>query len=885
MSKVFLVDGNSIFFRAYHAISNLNRSDGMATNAIYGYLLALRNLLNEHQPREMVVAFDRPEKTFRSELYDAYKSNREAPPDDLIVQIPYIQNVTRFLGISSIDMPGFEADDLIGTMTSWLVNHNREVMIVSGDKDLLQLVSESVSLLRQTPNNKTVVYTPIELHERYGVSPRQFIDVLALMGDAVDNVPGVPGIGEKTASALVQQFGTLENLYDHLEQVSGIKRVENLVQNRDQAFLSQKLVTLRCDIPLDLSEETFHIRPPQVDALRNLYRELEFRSFFQELDQPAVDKEPVAYQTVDTLEQLDDVICQIKAKGICAFDTETTSLDSLRARLVGVSLSIASRQGWYIPFFPSSGNTIPRAEAGARLKEILESKTIIKIAHHSKFDRNILWQEGIRVEDPVEDTLIASNLIQPEVQSHKLDDLAERHLHMKMTPITDLIGKGKNQRSMADVEIAKVSDYACEDTDAAWRLWEYFQPQLQEDPLANLYRRVEIPLSRVLAGMERRGIQVNPDTLEEQSREVGDELARLEKAIHQSVGKEFNLNSPAQLAQILYDDLHLLSGRKRSTRADILESLAEDGVAIAQQILDYRHRQKIKSTYLDALRQQIRPETGRIHTSYHQAITNTGRISSSDPNLQNIPIRTDLGRRVRKAFVAKPGCRLLSLDYSQIELRIRAHVSFDPGLRLAFAAGEDIHQRTAAEVFGVSLGEVTPDMRRKAKEINFGLNYGMSPYGLARRLNLPDAEAARYIETYFSRYPNVRQYMEETIFFAQQHLYVLSLLGRKIPTEGIRDPNRNRQENARRAAINAPIQGSAADLLKVAMVQIDEALRHREDEASILLTVHDELVLEVREDLVEEIAGICREIMEHAMPLEVPLPVEVSVGANWAELK
>ncbi|MEW6238769.1 MAG: DNA polymerase I [Candidatus Omnitrophota bacterium] len=881
MSKVFLVDGSSVFFRSYHGIRDLRRSDGKAVNALYGYLLTIRSLLNEYKPEEMAVAFDLPDKTFRKEMYESYKANRAQPPDDLIAQIPWIKKATELLGITQFEAAGFEADDIIGTLAARFSQQGKESVIVSSDKDLLQLVNGGVSVLRQTLQGNQL-YTAKEVEERFGVKPEQMIDYLALTGDSSDNVPGVPGIGEKTAKDLIQQFGSLDNLYKNLNQLKGKKR-ENLLNHKDMAMLSQKLVTIHVNVPIDMGTDGVKIGAPDWEGLRAFYLEMEFRTFASELGGAPAKAEELRYETIRSFAELKEMIAQIKRRGACALDTETTSLDSLSARLVGFSFSVEERQGWYVPIGHSRGENLPREEAYSLLKEIVESDSIRKTGHNLKYDYHVLENEGFQLSGVKDDTLIASHLVQPERTTHKLDDLAIGQLGMKMTPISDLIGSGKNQGCMADVDIEKVSPYACEDADAAWRLNQKLAPRIEELGLARLYRGVEIPLMTVLAAMERRGIKVDPAILQEQSCELGAEMDRLAAEIFQSVGREFNLNSPMQLAEILYDDLQLLSGRKRSTRADILEKLADEGVPIAVKILEYRHRQKIKSTYLDALQQLIRPTTGRVHTTYNQTSANTGRISSSDPNLQNIPIRTDVGRRVRRAFVAKAGCLLLSLDYSQIELRILAHVSKDPGLLAAFAAGEDIHRRTAAEIFGAPLEQVTPDMRRKAKEINFGLNYGMSSYGLAKRLNIPENEAAACIEKYFKRYPAVQRYMDEIIAFAQEKSYVLTVLGRRISTPGLRDSNRMHQENAKRAAINAPIQGSSADLLKAAMVNVHRALNP--DEAAILLTVHDELILEVKEERAEAVNRLCRELMESALEISIPIPVECSIGSSWADLK
>ncbi|MBN2329707.1 MAG: DNA polymerase I [Candidatus Omnitrophica bacterium] len=891
MSEAFLVDGSSIFFRAFHAIRELRRSDGLATNALYGYISTLRSIMKEYNPTDMAVAFDLPEPTFRHKRYESYKGNRAAPPEELVDQIPLIKSVTEKMGIPQIEKAGYEADDLLGAMARRLAAAGGSVMLVSGDKDLFQLVSPSIRMLRLNPAGKNKIYGEAEVEERYGVPPSRIVDVFALMGDSSDNIPGVPGIGEKTAVALIQQYGSIESIYEHLDEIKGKKRQENLRENRDMAFLSRELILLATDLDLEWPDEFTRLRSVNVEELRRFFEEMEFRTFAADLprgDSPEAGPSSsleIHYQTVASIEDLRGLIENVKKKGACAVDTETTSLDALGARLVGVSISIEDGQGWYIPLGHHQGDNLPREQALALLREILESESIAKTGHNLKYDLHVLANEGVYLRGELDDTLIASYLSQPQRESRKLDDLAFKELGMEMTPISDLIGTGRNQKSMADVAIEQASPYACEDTDAAWRLKNLLIPKVNDLKMKFLYRQVEMPLLEVLAAMERKGIRVDPSALDRQSRELSGEMEALEQEIFQSVGREFNLNSPSQLAEILYDDLKILRGRKRSTRAGILENLAKEGAPIARQILDYRHRKKIQSTYLDALPKLIRPETGRVHTTYNQAVVNTGRISSTDPNLQNIPIRTDLGRRVRSAFISSEGFVLASLDYSQIELRILAHVSRDPGLRRAFSAGEDIHARTAAEVFGAALESVTPEMRRKAKEINFGLNYGMSPFGLAQRLGIENEEAASYIQTYFARYPLVQTYMDETTIFARDNLYVTTVLNRRIPAPGIRDSNRMRRENAQRAAINAPIQGSAADLMKKAMVDVSDELKKDADKASILLTVHDELVLEIREDAVDEICARCRRRMEDALEFSIPIPVEIAVGPSWADLK
>lgn len=888
MNKRFLIDGNSILFRSFHAIRDLRRSDGTPTNALYGYVMTLRNLVNDYSPSSMVVAFDRSEPTFRSELYPEYKANREAPPDELVQQIPMVKQATALMGFGLIEAAGYEADDLLGSMSVWLSARGEDSVIVTGDKDLMQLVNGSVSMLRFSPmkNQPNKMYRPEDVIERYGVEPERLLDVFALMGDSIDNIPGVKGIGEKTAIALIQEFGSLDSLYENLDKVSGKKRVENLINDKEKAFLSRELFKLKLDPPFDYDDALFAERAVDRPSAHAFFAEMEFRTFAQDYaEEKAYDAaEDMRYETVDTIEALNAMAQAIADAGVCAVDTETTSLDALGARMVGIAFSIERGQGWYVPFRHAEGRNLDLEEARPALKRILESDAVALYAHHFKYDLHILRNEGFEPKRIAGDTLIESYLVQPDRQSHKLDRLAELFAGMRMTPIADLIGDGKNQKSMTEVAISEASPYACEDVDACLRLHEHFAPQIKDCSMERLYHDVESPLVRVLNDMERQGILIDLDELSRQSAEIEQEIGELEEKIYASVGKRFNLNSPSQLAEILYDDLKLLSGRKKSTRADILDKLAAEGVEIAQAILDYRHRQKIKSTYLDALAKLIRPETGRVHTTFNQTVVNTGRISSSDPNLQNIPIRTELGRRVRRAFIARDGWKLAALDYSQIELRILAHVSKDPGLRGAFAQGEDIHRRTAAQIFGTALEDVSADQRRKAKEINFGLNYGMSPYGLARRIGVSDQEAADYIEAYFSQYPLVQRYMDETFAYANENLHVVTLLGRRVPTPGVRDANRMRRDNARRAAINGPIQGSAADMIKKAMVDVHREFESRDD-VKLLLTVHDELVIEAKDDVINEAAQRCREIMEAALPLDVPAPVEWATGQNWADAK
>ncbi|HPO08022.1 MAG TPA: DNA polymerase I [bacterium] len=895
MKTAYLVDGNSYFFRAFHGIGNLSRSsDGMPTGAVFGLVNSLRQMLRTYSPDALIVAWDSREPTFRHELDDSYKSNREATPEDLVVQIPYMRQALSAMGIPMIARPGYEADDILGTLADRLAREGWDVVIASGDKDLMQLVGKNIRVLRQHLNN-TKIYGEKEVRERYQVGPERLRDVFGLMGDTVDNIPGVPGIGEKTAVDLVVRFGSLESLYSNLDQVKGQKRRDSLREYREQAFRSRDLATICRDVPLELEEKSLAPPSPDTTELLRVYRELEFRTLARELEEQhatahVLDTEsrsaPTAanYEIVPSRDRLQTVVEEIRKSALVAVDTETTSLNTNIADLVGLSLSIRAGQAWYIPVAHRDGDCVPLSTVKELLGPLLADPRCRKCGQNLKFDYQILSRSGLTLAGIVHDSLVASYLCEPERSTRKLDVLAAEHLGMRMTPIEDLIGSGKKQKSFAEVPIERAGPYSCEDADAAFRLAGFYEERLHSLGLKRLYEEVEMPLVSVLAEMEMCGVKVDQGTLEEQSRELGTELESLEKEIYREAGREFNINSPSQLAAILYDEKRLLTGRKKSTRADILEQLASEGHKIAVLMMEYRQRAKLQSTYLEGLKELIDPQTGRVHTSYNQTIVNTGRISSSSPNLQNIPIRTPLGHRVRRAYVAEKGNLLLSADYSQIELRIMAHLSKDPGLLEAFGKGEDIHRRTAAEVFGVSLQDVSSDMRRKAKEINFGLNYGMSPYGLSQRLAIPVEEAKDYVERYFDRYPRVREHMDEIAHEAAKNGCVRTILGRRIPTPGLGDSNRARAENARRAAINAPIQGSAADLLKKAMVDCHRRLAGKP--VNMILTVHDELVFEVKESIVEETAQEVRETMETALAKEitVPTPVEVSWGNSWAEL-
>lgn len=881
---LYLIDASSFMYRSFHAVRGLTRSDGFPTNAIFGFFNMVRSLLNTHSPEYLALVFDLPDPTFRHEAFEAYKAQRKETPEDLVKQIPHIKQLSDLYGLSVLEKSGFEADDIIGTLATKAKGEGFRATIVTNDKDLMQLVCPEIGILHVHGQNSKA-YDEQSVQERYGVAPSQVVDLLGLMGDSSDNIPGVPGIGEKTAASLLQRFGTLDTVLEQTSTIEAKKVRENLQQYREQALLSRELATIRCDVPLDIALDDLRVREPDVPGLRSVLSQLEFTSWLKELPQDEIPvSTPKDYQTVDTLDKLTDLCSALKDSDGFAFDTETTGLDTHTADLVGMSFSCGKGGAWYAPVGHLHGTQLPLHTVREALKPVFEDATIPKAGHNLKFDLPVLEKVGIQVQGQLFDTLVAAYLIEGGEARKSLDHLAAQHFGWRMTPIEDLIGKGKNAVTMDLLDIRRVSEYASEDAEAAWLLWEHYQPLLKAEQMESLFRDVEMPLVQVLANMERIGVCVNVDELASQSAELERMMNVTARDIYRQAGVEFNLNSPKQLAEVLFDKMKLPKVSRTSTRADVLTRLAEQGFPIATTILEYRQIQKLKSTYLDALPNLVNPRTGRLHTSYNQTVTNTGRLSSSEPNLQNIPIRTEMGKRIRRAFVPSEGCVLLGADYSQIELRILAHVSEDPGLRTAFERGTDIHTHTASEVFEVPASEVTSELRRRAKEINFGLNYGMSPYGLSERLGISVPEAADYMDRYFARYPRVREYVDKTLEQARHLGYVSTLLGRKVKTPGLTDESRTTRDNASRAAINAPIQGSAADLLKVAMVRIPQRIREAGFEASMILTIHDELIFDCPEGECEGLSALVQREMESAMSLSVPIKVDLKVGENWAEL-
>jgi DNA polymerase-1 len=883
--RLYLIDGSSYIYRAYYAIRQLSNSKGQATNAVFGFTNMLLKVIREERPDHLAVIFDARGPTFRKELYPEYKANRAAMPEDLRPQIPLVKQVVEAFNLPALELAGYEADDIIATLARRFAREGMEVTVVTGDKDLMQIVSERIRLLDTMKDQITGL---AEVAARFGGTPDKVIEVQALAGDSSDNVPGVPGIGEKTARELILQFGSVENLLANIDQVSGKKRQENLRQFGEQALLSKKLVRLVDDLPLEVDYGNFVLSEPNGAALTTLFRELEFHKLLQEFstDERASGQ---GYQAVLTEAQLAELIAALEKADRFAFDTETTSLDPTLADLVGLSFAVRPGEAWYLPVghrYLGVPAQLDRKLVLEKLRPLLAGEKPEKIAQNAKYDLLVLRRAGVEVKGLVCDTMLASYLGNPAAKSHGLDNLAADLLGYRTISFSEVAGKGKTQVGFEEVEVEKATVYAAEDADITLRLALKLEPLLAETGQRKLFDEVELPLVAVLADMEWTGVRIDGDFLRGLSRSMEKRLALLEKEIHELAGRSFNVGSPRQLGEVLFEHLKLARGKKTktgwSTDVEVLTTLAEDN-PIAARVLDYRSMAKLKSTYCDALPKLVHPETGRIHTSFNQTITATGRLSSSDPNLQNIPIRTEEGRRIREAFIPAPGNRLLAADYSQVELRILAHLADEPVLKDSFAHGEDIHTRTASEIFGLSLEMVTPEMRRRAKTINFGVLYGMSAFGLAKALGIGRAEAQNYIDSYFARYPKVLEFIEERKAEARRDLYVTTLLGRRCAVPEIASKNGAVRGYAERNAVNYPLQGSAADIIKVAMVHIHRRLALEGLNAKMVLQVHDELIFDVPEAELAAVEALVRQEMEGAADLTVPLVVDIGIGNNWSE--
>jgi len=971
---VYLIDGSGYIFRAYHALPPLSRkSDGLPTGAVSGFCNMLWKLLEDHKattkdgerPTHLAVVFDVSRESFRNKIYPEYKAHRPDPPEDLVPQFPLMRDAVRAFGVPSVELKGFEADDLIATYARQAREQGARVTIISSDKDLMQLVVDGKVEMLDTMKNKRIA-TP-EVIEKFGMPPDKVTQVQALAGDSTDNVPGVPGIGVKTAAELLKEYGDLETLLKRAGEIKQPKRRENLMANADKARLSLKLVTLKDDAPVPEPLEDFAVREPEPAAVIGFLKAMEFSTLTRRVAaamgvedadgieaiepkilppriegrtgpgeakaEPKRKEEPKpkqqlsadptgtpgavmdraallkpievdAYETVSDIEALDRWIARAYEEGAVCVDTETTSLDPMRADLVGVALGVAPGEACYVPLGHGRGGgldldgdarpaQLSEKEALARLKPLLEDDSILKIAQNLKYDYLVFLKRGIRIA-PFDDTLLISYVLDAgrHIGGHGMDELSQRHLGHKPIAFSDVAGKGKDQITFDKVPVKEATRYSAEDADVTWRLWRLLKPRLAAEGKTAVYETLERPLVPVLADMEFAGITVDPAFLSKLSNDFAKEMATLEKQVHKLAGGDFNIASPKQLGDILFNTLSLPGGRKTktgawSTDADVLENLAAQGHDLPKRVLDWRQLSKLKSTYTDALPLHVNPETGRVHTSYAMASTTTGRLSSTDPNLQNIPVRTEEGRRIRKAFVAAKGCVLVSADYSQIELRLLAHIAGIEALKKAFAEGLDIHAMTASEMFGVPIKGMPADVRRRAKAINFGIIYGISAFGLANQLSIPRGEADAYIRKYFERFPGIRDYMEETKDSARKNGYVETVFGRRIHIRGIDSKGQGERGFAERQAINAPIQGSAADVIRRAMIRMPDALTQKRLKARMLLQVHDELIFEAPVKEAEAVCALAKSVMEKAplpaVAISVPLVVDARAGANWDE--
>jgi len=916
---VYLIDGSGYIFRAFFALPPMTRPDGTPVNAVYGFTNMLSKLVEDSEASHLAVIFDTARKTFRNDIYPEYKAHRPPPPDELIPQFDLIRQATRAFNIACFELAGFEADDLIATFARRFAADGRDVVIVSSDKDLMQVVGDRIRMMDPVKN---LMIGRDEVFARFGVGPEKVVDVQALAGDSTDNVPGVPGIGVKTAAQLINEYGDLDTLLERAGEIKQPKRRENLIDHADLARVSRELVRLRDDVPTDETVADFVVKKPEPEVLLGFLAEQGFKSLVARerarfgladvggaggVVDPAAPPDEVEYSAVQSQDELMAWIAEATGAGVVAVDTETTSLDSMRAELVGVSMSVIGGRACYVPLghvAPRAQGTlgldgdgdaapgdaprqIPMAAAIAALKPLLEDPGVLKIGHNIKYDMQVLARYGIDVA-PVDDTMVLSYVLEGGAHGHGLDELATLHFGHANIKFSEVAGSGKNQVTFDEVSLEAAVPYAAEDADIAGRLHRLLKPRLVHDRMVALYETIERPLIPVLAEMERAGVKVDEMVLRELSGDFDRRGADLAEVIHALAGHDFNIGSPKQLGEILFDEMSLPGGKKGktgayATGADVLEGLAAQGHDLPARVLHWRQLAKLKSTYTDALIGQINPDTGRVHTSYGQAIASTGRLSSTDPNLQNIPIRTEDGRKIRRAFVASDGCVLLSADYSQIELRLLAHVAKIDILTEAFRGGADIHAMTASEVFGIPVDGMDPAVRNRAKAINFGIIYGISAFGLARQLRIPQGEAKTYIESYFEHYPGIRDYMEATKEFARANGFVTTIFGRKCHVPGIQDKNPARRNFSERAAINAPLQGAAADIIKRAMIQVPAALAEAGLSSRMLLQVHDELVLDVPEAELDDTTSLIVRVMEGAAHLDVPLVVDTGYARSWAE--
>ena len=893
-----LIDGSSYLYRAFHALPSLSNSRGDPTGAVHGVLNMINKLVREQASEHIAVVFDAPGKTFRDEIFAEYKANRPPMPDELRLQIDPLLEAVTAMGLPLLRIEGVEADDVIGTLCRQAVKSGLDVLVSTGDKDMAQLVDDKVTLI-DTMSGTVLDRNGVK--KKFDVYPEQIIDYLALVGDSSDNIPGVPRVGAKTAAKWLNQYGSVAEIVKNANEITG-KVGESLRENLDQLALSQQLATIKQSVKLEKKPEDLKRGKPNLEALRALYGRLELRSLLRQLDEqtggdateqelPEIPPRKGDYQTVLKQSAFKTWLKKIDRAALVAVDTETTSLNYMQAEIVGISLAVKTGEAAYIPLghdYPGAPDQLPRDEVLAALKDFLEDPDKKKVGHHLKYDAHIFARYGIDLRGMQFDSMLESYVLNSVATRHDMDSVARKYLHISTIHYEDVAGKGAKQLTFNQIDLEQASPYAAEDADIALQLHEYLWGELRKTKsLERLYEEIEQPLVPVLLDMEETGVLIDPKMLKTQSGELAKKMAKLEQEAHDLAGSPFNLGSPKQLQQILFEDLGLPVVRKTpkgqpSTAEDVLQELADE-YELPQVILEYRTVSKLKSTYTDKLPEQISPDTGRVHTSYHQAVTATGRLSSTDPNLQNIPIRTPEGRRIRQAFIAPTGFVLLAADYSQIELRIMAHLSGDKGLLNAFAAELDIHKATAAEVFGLDPDEVTADHRRSAKVINFGLMYGMSAFGLAKQLGITRGEAQEYVDLYFERYPGVKAYMDGIRAQAHDLGYVETVFGRRLYLPEINDRNAQRRQYAERSAINAPMQGTAADIIKIAMIAVHKWIKDSGANTRMIMQVHDELVFEVSKDSAEPVRDEIVALMSGAADLAVPLKVDTGIGANWDE--
>lgn len=894
---IYIIDGHSQLFKAYYAIRHLSNSKGMPTNAVYGFVQMLNKLLREEAPEYLVVVFDAPGPTFRQEIYTEYKAHRLPAPPDFDVQMPWVKKILEAMGIQQLEIQGVEADDVIGSLAQLAANNNFETIIVSADKDLFQLVSEKIKVLRQH-HDDFKVFAAEDVEAEMGVPPEKITDLLGLMGDTTDNIPGVPQIGPKTASKLLKDFVSLEELYQNLEKVDNPKWRELLGSYKAQAVLSKKLATIKTDLELwttDYGEWTIdklrRREKPRAELLE-IYRELEFQSLLKEQAKTIAERK-VDYHIITNIEALKELIKKLEKADCVAFDTETTSDNPMEASLVGISLSLASNTAYYIPvghkkdLFSVAEEQIEKREALRALRQLLESPQIKKSAHNAKYDIIVLTREGFPPQGVFFDTMIASYLLHPERQNHNLKDLARDILGIQMTPISELIGRGKKEKTMDQVEVAKAGEYACQDADMTWQLTELLEKELKATGLWELFATLEMPLMEVLIDMEMAGVRIDRQHFQRLSQELSKKLQALAEKIYQTAGCEFNINSPKQVSEILFQKLKLKplkSGKTGySTDTAVLEELSKHHPLPAL-LVEYRTYEKLKTTYVDTLPEIVNSRSGKIHTTFNQSGAATGRLISSDPNLQNIPVRTAVGKEIRRGFIpSHDDWLLLSADYSQIDLRMLAHLSQDRELLLAFRQGRDIHRLTASKIFGLREEDVSEEMRAQAKTINFGIIYGMGSPRLAKELKISRSQAERFIAEYFRAYTGVKKWIEETITAARKKGYVQTLLNRRRYLPDINSPNSAQRNAAERIAINTPVQGTSADLIKKAMLAIHQRLKPSGLQAKMIIQIHDELIFDLPEGELDIVKELVLKEMEQALTLDVPIKVSLKWGKNWAE--